>query len=232
MRDLSGDPLAVRAVLRALHPDIVVLQEAPRRPAGVLLRTAPLARAAQVRHVVGGRTSGGTAILVGRRARVSAARAVRLPLPDRFARRRGAVVAGIDVAGTALAVAGVHLPLDPDHRLRHATLVRGLLSSGVPPVLRELVDAGAVVVAGDFNEPPGAPSWQVFGDLVADHRPDAAATFPTRAPDRRIDAVLIGAGLDLIDYGDGGADPDLVRRASDHLPVLAVLSRRSTSQPA
>lgn len=205
-----------------------MLQEAPRRPAGVLLRTAPLARAAQVRHVVGGRTSGGTAILVGRRARVDAARAVRLPLPDRFARRRGAVLAGIDVAGTRLAVAGLHLPLDPDHRLRHAALVRDLLSGAVLP-LRELVEAGAVVVAGDFNDPPGAPSWQVFDGLVADHRPDAAATFPARAPDRRIDAVLVGAGLDLVDYGDGGADADLVRRASDHLPVLAVLSRRPPS---
>ncbi len=232
VRDLSGDPLAVRAVLRDLSPDVVVLQESPRRPAGVLLRTAPLARAAGVRHVVGGRTSGGTAVLVGPRARVRAAREVRLPVPHWYDRRRGSVLAAIGVAGTELAVAGVHLPLHPDQRVRHAELVRDLLTTGGPSAVRALVTSGAVAVVGDFNEPAGAPCWRVFAALAADRRPDAGPTFPARSPSRRIDAVLLGDGLELVDYGDGGLDPDLVRRASDHVPVLAVLRGRRRSDAA
>lgn len=226
VRDLSGDPIAVRAVLREIHADVVVLQEAPRRPAGVLLRTAPLARATGVRHVVGGRTSGGTAILVGPRAQVAGARAVRLPVPHWYVRRRGAVLARIRVAGTALAVAGLHLPLRPEDRLQHAALVRDLLTTRAEPPMRELVQAGAVAVAGDFNEPAGAPCWRLLADVAIDRRPDAGPTFPARSPSRRIDAVLLGDGLDLLEYGDGGLDPDLVRRASDHAPVLAVVRSR------
>lgn len=226
VRDLSGDPLAVRAVLRSAAADVVVLQEAPRRPGGVLLRTAPLARSAALRHVVGGRSSGGTAILVGPRAQVSLARSMALPVAHWYTRRRGAVLAGVRVGLTELAVVGVHLPLRPEQRLHHTRLVRARLTGSAEPLVRDLVAAGSLAVAGDFNEPAGAPCWRLLADLAADRCPDAAPTFPAGAPDRRIDAVLLGTGVQLIDYGDGGLDPGLVRRASDHVPVLAVLRAR------
>ena len=44
IRDLTGDVQAVQAVLRLVAPDVVCLQEAPRRP-GSALRIAALARA-------------------------------------------------------------------------------------------------------------------------------------------------------------------------------------------
>ncbi|MFZ0159676.1 MAG: endonuclease/exonuclease/phosphatase family protein [Kineosporiaceae bacterium] len=215
IRDLSGDPIAVQRVLRALAADVLCLQEAPRRP-GASLRIAALARACGLHHVTGGRGSGGTALLVAPRVHVRAAQTVRLPVPRWYTRTRGAVLAEVSTAGTAVALACVHLPLTPEQRLEHARSVRSALDAWSPGPAR-------VVVAGDFNEPTGSPSWQVFSDLVRDPAPEAPPTFPARRPSGRIDAVLVGAGLDVLEYGDGGVDHPLVHRASDHLPVLAVL---------
>lgn len=218
IRDLTGDPSAVREVLRGLAADVVCLQEAPRRP-GSSVRIAALARETGLQHVSAGRGSGGTALLVARGVRVPAARTVRLPVPHWYTRTRGAVLAEVSAGATSVALACVHLPLDPRQRLRHARTVRSALGDRMP-------GAGAVVVAGDFNEPAGSPSWTVFGDLVHDPSPEAEPTFPARRPGARIDAVLVGEGLEVVDYSDGGVDRRLVHRASDHVPVLAVLRRR------
>ncbi len=224
IRDLSGDPLAVSAVLRDLAPDVLCLQEAPRRP-GSRMRIAALARGCGLNHVTGGRGSGGTALLVAPGVDVRAARAVRLPVPRWYARTRGAVLAEVSMSGTTLALACVHLPLTPEQRLDHARSVRAAMDGLLP-------GAGRAVVAGDFNEPAGSPSWQVFTDLARDPSPGAAPTFPARRPSGRIDAVLVGDDLDVLEYGDGGVDHAAVHRASDHLPVLAVLARRESRSAA
>jgi endonuclease/exonuclease/phosphatase family metal-dependent hydrolase len=222
IRDLTGDPLAVRAVLRELAPDVVCLQEAPRRP-GSAWRIGGLARATGLRHVAGGRGSGGTALLVAPRISVAMARALPLPVPHWHTRTRGTVVARVrvpDAGGLDLAVACVHLPLHPQHRLAHAVAVRAELQARRP-------SPGAVVVAGDFNEPAGAPAGQAFAGLAGDPWPQAGPTFPARRPSGRIDAVLVGDALAVQEYGDGGVRRSmarLVERASDHLPVLAVLT--------
>jgi endonuclease/exonuclease/phosphatase family metal-dependent hydrolase len=96
-----------------------------------------------------------------------------------------------------------------------------LVSAPVPPHL---------VVAGDLNEPENSPAWQVFARVVGDPRPGAAPTFPAQAPHGRIDAILVSRGLEALTYDDGGADLADVRRASDHLPVIAVL-RRAPEHP-
>lgn len=225
IRDLTGDPLAVREVLRVLDADVVCLQEVPRRPVGRLLRTSPLARAAGLRHVVGGRGSGGTAVLAAPRVQVEAARSVRLPVPHWYARRRGAALTAVRLGRAALSVASVHLPLHGGDRLEHARRVGEALRSGPPARVAELVTRGEVVVAGDLNEPPGSPAWTLLTRIVVDHGGRAGATFPAAGPDRRIDAVLVGRAFEVLDYGDGGVDSELVARASDHRPVLAVLRR-------
>ncbi len=231
VRDLTGDPVAVRAVLRALAADVVCLQEAPRRPGGVLLRTTALAHACRLRHVVGGRRSGGTAILVGARTRVEASAEVRLPIGRWYERRRGVAVAAVAVRDTRLAVASAHLPLDPDRRALHARMIRDRLWTGPPQRVADLVAAGAAVIGADLNEPPPSPVWGLLGAVAGDaaQRRDATAvtaTFPARAPDLRLDVVLVADALEVVDYGDGGVDPDLVARASDHRPVLGVLRPR------
>src|SRR5690349_6566512 len=105
VRDLRGDRAAVARVVRSLRPDVVCLQEAPRRR-GTLHRTAALARATGLRRVAGGRGSGGTAVLVGPRVRVVDAEAARLPVPHWWTRTRGYAAAVLRLAdGTELAVA-------------------------------------------------------------------------------------------------------------------------------
>ncbi len=216
VRDLLGDPLAVRRVLAGLRADVVCLQEAPRRPGGGW-RTARLARDAGLRHVGGGRTSGGTALLLGPRVGVVSLTAARLPVSGLLTRTRGLVVAELAVvsgpaSGTALTVACLHLPLQPDLRVEHARLAAALLRRHRAPY----------VVCGDLNEPPG-PAWQPLLALADDPAPGAACTFPAGREDKRLDAVLVGTGLRVTGYGDGGVDAADVVAATDHRPVVADL---------
>jgi endonuclease/exonuclease/phosphatase family metal-dependent hydrolase len=215
VRDLLDDPQAVRRVVRALAPDVLCLQEAPRRLPGVW-RNARLARDCGLRHAGGGRTSGGTALMVSPRVGVRSLVAARLPVQGLFARTRGLVVARLVARlgdePAALTVACLHLPLEPALRLRHAQTAAAALTARPAPH----------VLCADLNDVPGSPAWRVLEDAVGpDPAPGAAATFPAGRGDKRLDVVLVGAGLTVKAYGDGGADPEDVRRASDHEPVVA-----------
>jgi endonuclease/exonuclease/phosphatase family metal-dependent hydrolase len=214
VRDLLGDPFALRRVLRSLRADVVCLQEAPRRPGGEW-RTRRLARDAGLRHAGGGRPSGGTAILLGPHVGVRSLVAARLPVRGLHARTRGFVVAELaavsgPAAGVALTIACLHLPLEPDLRVRHARLAGTALARR----------PGPYVICGDFNEPPGSPAWQELIPLAPDPTPNAGPTFPAGREDVRLDAVLVGAGLRVVRQGSGDADRDDVVAASDHLPVV------------
>ena len=214
LRDLLGDPLAVHRVVRAAGADVACLQEAPRRP-GARLRLHLLERATGMRCVAGGRRAGGTAVLVAPAVRVGWACGFRLPVDGWWRRTRGASVVVVRTPGEpAVAVASVHLPLEPPLRPDHVARVRRVLEHrGLP-----------AVVAGDLNEPPGSPAWRAWEPLVADPWPDAPATYPASGPVHRLDAVLVGAGLRAQGVAEGWCDPDDVRLATDHRPVLAVVT--------
>ena len=214
VRDLLGDPLAVARVLRAARPDVACLQEAPRWP-GSRWRLAALARNAGLHFVAGGRVSAGTALLCSARAQVVAAEAFGLPVEGWRTRPRGAVLATLGLPGEPpLHVACIHLGLTETERAVHVGLLRARMASV----------GEAVVVCGDLNEPPSGPSWRALTGLVADPAPGAPPTFPARHPHRRIDAVLAGPGVRVLDYAGWAPDMRDVRRASDHAPVLAVLA--------
>lgn len=221
VRDFLGDPWALRRVARALAPDVLCLQEAPRRPGGAW-RIGRFARDCGLRHVAGGRASGGTALLVAPGVNVRWALAERLPVAGLFTRTRGLVVAdltAVPASGTAvtsLSVACLHLPLEPALRLAHARAAVDLLLARPAPH----------VIAGDLNEPPGHPVWQLLTAAVGpDPAPLSGPTFPAGREDKRLDVVLAGPGLRVAAYGDGGADPEDVRRGTDHRPVVADLVR-------
>lgn len=223
VRDLLGDPLAVARVLRASRADVVCLQEAPRWP-GSRWRVARLAREAGLLYVAGGRVSAGTALLCSLRAEVADVVEARLPVQGRRTRPRGAVFGTVRLPGhQSVALACVHLGLTAQERERHVRLIRSRLVASARPVL----------VAGDLNEAPGGPSWVALGDLVVDPAAGSTATFPARAPRRRIDAVLASPGLEVVSYGAWVPDEADVRSGSDHLPVLAeiALPRQATAAP-
>ncbi|MGZ4654240.1 endonuclease/exonuclease/phosphatase family protein, partial [Oryzihumus sp.] len=218
IRDLLDDRWAVCRVVRALSPDVLCLQETPRRLPGVW-RNRRLARECGLRFAGGGRTSGGTGLMLGPRVGVRALGAARLPVQGPFTRTRGLVVAELvarrDDYPVTLTVGCVHLPLEPWLRVRHAALAAAALTARPAPR----------VLCGDLNEGPGSPAWRLLEAAVGpDPAPDAGPTFPAGRADKRLDVVLVGAGLCVLAYGDGGADPDEVERASDHVPVVADLA--------
>lgn len=216
IRDLLGDPLAVHRVVRAARPDVVCLQEAPRRP-GAAWRLRLLESGTGLRCVAGGRRSGGTAVFVAPGVDVVRAVAFRLPVSGWFTRTRGASLAALVVPGLGpVTVASVHLPLDAATRLDHARSVGRLLGGAFP--------AAPVVVAGDLNEAAGDPAWRVWEPIAVDPWPVAGPTFPARDPRVRLDALLVARGLRAERPEPDPWDPDDVRRASDHLPVLGVVT--------
>lgn len=119
--------------------------------------------------------------------------------------RRGLLVARTG----SIVVAVTHLGLTGEERLRH-----------VEEILAALDPHDRVVLAGDLNEPAdGAAVRRFEGRFVDAHRRaggPAGATFPSNAPDRRIDYVMV-RGLDV------QSCETVATTASDHLPVAATL---------
>jgi endonuclease/exonuclease/phosphatase family metal-dependent hydrolase len=212
VRRLKDDRGAVVAILRAAAADVVCLQEGPRAFSRARLRR--LARAAGMRRVAGDLTSVGAAVLVTARVETADPRTVRLPRDRPLAQARGVALVTVRVpGGRPVRVGSVHLGLVESERVVHARLVLARLTApGLPAVL-----------AGDFNEPPGAPAWQVLSGGLTDPAPSAGPTFSVARPRRRIDAILTTPGLDTAEYGQWQADPGLLAAASDHVPVLSVI---------
>ncbi len=227
VRSLRDDSAALIRVIQACAPDVLVVQEAPR-----LLRwrsrCAALARACGLFYVAGGRSAGGNLLLAA--ARVSVHGVVERRIPQRWRDPiRGVAAATLGVGRLRFGVVGVHLSLSAAGRQRDVAVVQETVGAfGNLPV----------VLAGDLNEPAGGPTWVALAasGLYDAGAGEATPTFPSRAPRRRIDAVLVKGA------GEGGGEeigtavkvrdyrvPDRTElradlaRATDHLPVLAEL---------
>jgi len=213
---LRDDRSALASVVGSLEPDVVIVQEAPRRFRW-RTRNAHLAHDLGLVYVAGGAGSLGNVILTSLRVTVVETWELRYPLtPGRH--MRGAVFARCTVGGAPFVVVGSHLSLDGSERAAQA----GLLAKAVAEV-----DA-PVILGADFNEPPGGSAWQALGAELreAAHAVRAGgswATFPAVAPRQRIDAVLVSPRIEVTRYRVA-ADLDGVGRASDHLPVVAELA--------
>lgn len=203
-------PLA--AVVTALDPDLLVVNEAPRFPLIWPLRCSRLAREWRLSRAAGGRDAGQNMLCTASRVQVldTSVRRLRQPL---FAPMRGIVTAQCSLDGVDFGVVGVHLSLSADRRGAEA---------------RSAVDAaaalrGPVIVCGDFNEPPGRPAWQVFREAgFRDFGAPDDATFPSSQRRKRIDAVLV-KNADVLSHGIPELPTALYEQASDHCPVLAVV---------
>ncbi|WP_341716960.1 endonuclease/exonuclease/phosphatase family protein [Micromonospora sp. FIMYZ51] len=208
------DTAALAEVVRAASPDVLVVQEGPRRFRW-REKSATLAASFGLVVAAGGLPSLGNLLLTSLRVRVTGTRCRRFPLtPGRHL--RGAAYADCLVAGTArFTVAGSHLSTDAAERPGQAELFKRDLEAAEHPV----------IAAADLNEEPGGPAWSVVARgltdaaVVAD-RADRL-TYSCADPRRRIDAFFVDPRLTVVDYDV--LDTPLTRRASDHFPVLVDL---------
>lgn len=227
LHKVSDDRASLIRVLTALRPDILLAQECPigfrwRPRCAALLREAGMYYAAG-----GGGAAAGNLIGVSMRTEVVAEMTSPLPTPP-LTQNRGMVAAIVAIGDARVAAVGTHLDLDADRRLAHVdrvlTRARTFAAEYDAPL----------ILAADTNETPGQPAWAtLLAGGLTDHGIESGMTIPTIGPDRRVDVVLTGAGLRVLDYRVGAAALDdhvderepitdaTLRAASDHLPVLA-----------
>jgi endonuclease/exonuclease/phosphatase family metal-dependent hydrolase len=144
----------------------------------------------------------------------------------------------VAIGAVRVTAVGTHLDLDAGRRRAHVdrilTLARTFSAEHDAPI----------VLAADTNETPGQPAWQtLLAGGLTDFGSGSGMTIPTVGPDRRIDVVLTGHGLRVLDYRVGAAAIDdqptdreqitaaTFRAASDHLPVLARISPDPSPAP-
>jgi endonuclease/exonuclease/phosphatase family metal-dependent hydrolase len=208
----KDDRAALVSVIRELAPDVLLVQEAPRR-----FRWRP--KCAALAHDVGlvvacgGGEAMGNLILVDLRVRVEETRCVRFPLtPGRHL--RGAAIAKCTVNGAGFVIAGCHIATDPLERPSQAALLRKALADAVEPV----------IIGADLNDQPGSPAWQAVVEGLLDTGAGTAATSPTFSsadPRRRIDAIFVDPRITVV--ACQVVDTPAARRARDHFPVVADL---------
>jgi endonuclease/exonuclease/phosphatase family metal-dependent hydrolase len=206
---LRDDRGALVELVRDLAPDVLVVQEAPRRLRW-RTRNAHLAHDLDLVYVTGGAESLGNVIMTSLRVRTLETWALRYPLVS-GRHMRGAAFARCRVAEGSFVVVGSHLSIYATERAAQAhQLTKALADIDVP-----------VILGADLNESPDGPVWRVLGERLVDAGPENC-TFPAGAPDRRIDAVLVDPRITVTGYRV--AEPPAARRASDHLPVVAELA--------
>ncbi|QFG68247.1 endonuclease/exonuclease/phosphatase family protein [Ornithinimicrobium pratense] len=215
LRGLKDDAATAAAVVRAIAPDVLLLQELPRYP-GSDYAISSFAR--EARMLWSGRTRwvSGTGMLTGLRPLPTDSQDVKLPVGLRENPRSYTVTQVRSPHGPAITVASVHLPLREQQRAEHTrTLLAGLAAEGGAQA--------PLVVGGDLNEGPSGAAWGVLATglaVVSDDRP----TYPARKPQHRIDAIFSRGHVLAIP-----GDPQLLQgmpleRATDHLPVWVDLT--------
>ncbi|BBH66862.1 hypothetical protein ACTI_35470 [Actinoplanes sp. OR16] len=206
---LRDDRPALTALVRELAPDVLVVQEAPRR---FRWREKCAALAGECGLVVagGGLPALGNLVLVSLRVNVHRTWSLRYPLtPGRH--MRGAAFVEASVLGSArFTVTGSHLATDPAERPTQADRWKSEISEM----------SGPLIVAADFNEGPGGSAWRMIEDGLSGNDKDIQ-TFPATLPSRRIDAIFVSPDVSIEAYEI--IDSERARRASDHLPVVTDL---------
>ena len=203
VRDFLDDRAAAARVVRSIAPDVLCLQEVPRRLT-TEFRLPAFARECGLFWSGGRLGSGGTAVLTALGTRVHAASTGRLRVrfPDRS---RGYAAVAVSLPGAEpLTVVSVHLGLRAAERAAHARDLAGHVGP-------------RAVVAGDLNELADGAAYQAIADRwrrVSDDRP----TYPAERPSRTLDVIFAGADLQPVSTG-GPVDLDDAVAASDHLPV-------------
>lgn len=215
--DRRRNPERVVEVLREIDADVIALQEADRRfgaKAGVLPH-ALLAEHSDWKAVdfgLRGASMGwhGNVILVRKAAEVLCAEAIHLPALE----PRGAVAAEVRVGDETVRVVGMHLDLSGLWRRRQAAAILTHVASAAR--------ACPTVLMGDLNE------WTAAGGCLRDFARDhvcagTGPSFHARRPVGRLDRIMVSRDLHVADCGVHASAE--ARKASDHLPIWAVVER-------
>ncbi|WP_174280700.1 endonuclease/exonuclease/phosphatase family protein [Sphingomonas bacterium] len=214
--DRRRSPERILDVLREIDADVVALQEADRR-FGARARVIPdrlLDEASDYRAVPFGMRAAsmgwhGNAILVRKAAAVDWCQPIHLPALE----PRGAVTADLTLpGGLAIRVAAMHLDLSGLWRRRQAAAVMAHLDAA--PERRP------AVLMGDLNE------WTTAGGCLRDFArhyrfAPTGPSFHASRPIGRLDRIMASPELTMVDAGVHNSAT--ARRASDHLPIWAVL---------
>lgn len=207
-----GGPALDEAV-RSADPDVLLVNETPKTPCLWRFRVRELAERWGMRYVAGGRDAGSNMVLVRPWVQVRSSSTTTLRQPF-LQPRRGVVAAQLRVRGRLAGVVCCHLSLDAERRRWETEEVLSVAAR-----LR-----GPVVVGGDLNEGPGGPSWRRLRESgYVDHGTSDWPTFPAAEPTTRIDALLVRGEARVLHHGAPDVGEELLARASDHRPVLAVL---------
>ncbi|WP_431995279.1 endonuclease/exonuclease/phosphatase family protein [Streptomyces griseoflavus] len=220
IRSMRDDVRALARVIGACAPDLVLLQEAPR----FFRWRKKLARLASESHLVmlsGGATAAGPALLCSLRATVERTEDVLLPLtPGQH--RRGFATAVVRFGGARVGVLSCHLSLDRNERYAQGGMLLDRLAG---------MGVEHVVAGGDLNEGPDGRTFRRLGESLTDCWAAAPRggehTWVRNEPHRRIDALFVSEGVDVLGCGVPHGQPGVSERdlaaATDHLPVLAAL---------
>jgi endonuclease/exonuclease/phosphatase family metal-dependent hydrolase len=206
LKDFTLDRSAAARVIQTIDPDVLCLQEVPRRLFSTFRVSAFAAECGMYwsgRH----RGSGGTTIFTSLRVQVTESRHYRLRVA-RLQRTRGYAVIRVAPPGREpLVAASVHLSLDEAERERHAGEILKAVSAG-----------GPVLLAGDLNEGETGRAWRLFASPLRLISP-TAPTFTARNPRKLLDVIFASPGLTVLPHQELALpDADLVA-ASDHRPV-------------
>ena len=136
-----------------------------------------------------------------------------VPVPDPAVRKydgyyetRCLLKAVLDVNGKELTVCVIHFGLNPDEH-----------ENAAATVMAQIKDASCVLM-GDFNVTPEnallEPIRKTMFD-TADFTSDALLTFPSDAPDRKIDYIFVGKDMTVKSV----CVPDT--KVSDHRPIFS-----------
>ena len=214
--DRRRSPERILDVLREIDADVIALQEADRRfgaREGVLPPRLLDEHSDWKAIEFGMRANSmgwhGNAILVRKAATIEWCQPIHLPALE----PRGAVTADVRFDGApALRVVGMHLDLSGLWRRKQAAAVMAHVEAAPEP--------RPAVLMGDLNEWSQAAGC--LRDFARCYRFAATGpSFHASRPVGRLDRIMVSPGLRIVDCGVH-ASPT-ARRASDHLPIWAVI---------
>ena len=212
--DRRRDPRRILDVLHEIDGDVIALQESDLRfgaktrviPHHMLDEHSPW-QAVAVAHDGGSMGWHGNALLARKDCPVQASAALHLPALE----PRGAIRADVVVHSAPIRVVGMHLDLSGLWRRRQA---RAILSH-----VDSCASSLPTVLMGDLNE------WTRSAGCLRDFGREFASvptgpSFHARRPIGRLDRIFT-RGFRVVDCGVHASA--IARRASDHLPIWAVL---------